>query len=205
VTTVASDLTTDLTIGAPDLVVLPHARSVFQLLPVVPRVIADMAWELYLSAFAELRTLACQRHVLHRHEFDDTMTDARITKFLGFDGPVLTSLAIRTTDLDAVPLVSPEYFNARYPRQYAARSVYYIGFFAVRVDYQGTGALLELMHALMDGVPADAVVGMDISGVRKSMHLQKAVGRMARTISPTARTVKLDEQSYYAYELSPTD
>ena len=205
ITRIAPEKPLSVVAGTPDLTVSHGLIGHFQFVPVLPAALLDEAWSLYLSAFEVLRTQACQRHVLYRHEFDDTMADARIIKVLGFDGPILTSLAIRTTDLDAVPLISPEFYEARYPRQYAGRTIFYIGFIAVLPGYQRSGAFLEQAHALMNGIPADAVIGADISGIRKSMHLDKAFARAVRAVSAGTRIVYVDTQSYYVYDLSPVD
>ncbi len=48
--------------------------------PVLPAHLLEPAWELYVEAFAELRTTAAQRHVMYRSEFDEVMADPRVTK-----------------------------------------------------------------------------------------------------------------------------
>ncbi|MDQ1723334.1 MAG: hypothetical protein QOG52_362 [Frankiaceae bacterium] len=185
--------------------VVPNSGLYFHLMTVLPPGLLEQAWKLYADAFECLRTRAVQRHVLYREEFDAVMRDTRVVKYLGFDGPVLTCFGTRTSELEAVTLISPEYFEARYPEQYAAQSIYYVLFFAIRTDYQRSGAVLDLMAALVSEIPADGILVIDIASARKSVHLQKAVQRTVSQQAPGARTVLLDEQTYYAYEFSPTD
>lgn len=180
--------------------------TVFHAVGVVPAALADQAWELYATAFEELRTQAAQRHVLFREEFDAVMADARVTKLLGFDGQTFAALAIYSTDLAAVPLVSPEYYAARFPREYAERVIYYVGFFAVRPDRQRSGILIDLMRSLALTVAAvGGIVAMDISGSRRARHMDKAVFRAVRSVAPQARCLLLDEQSFWAYEMQPAE
>ena len=182
---------------------VPTGGLNFHLLPVLPPGVLEDAWQLYLAAFDCLRTRAVQRHVLYRDEFDAIMKDTRVIKYLGFDGPVLSCFGTRTSDLDAVTLISPEYFQARYPRQFESHNIFYVLFFAIRPEYQSSGALFGLMNVLVSHIPEEGILVIDIAAARKSVHLQKAVQRIVRQQAPTARTVLLDEQTYYAYEFSP--
>ena len=200
-----SSLVIDADIAVHHDLVVQNAGLCFQLMPVLPPQLLEQAWQLYRDAFECLRTRAVQRHVLYREEFDAVMGDTRVIKYLGFDGPVLTCFGTRTSDLDAVTLISPEYFEARYPEQYAAHSIFYVLFFAIRPDYQRSGAVLDLMNVLVSEIPPDGILVIDIASARKSLYLQRAVQRTVSHQAPGARTVLLDEQTYYAYEFSPTD
>jgi hypothetical protein len=188
-----------------DLDVVSHGNTLFLLVPTLPPVLLEKAWDLYIETFEELRTAAAQRHVMFRSEFDEVMSDTRITKILGFDGPRLCALAVETNDLHAVPLISPEFYEARYPAQYAAKAIVYVGFYAVGRNYQRSGVLIDLMRAIAAPVPPGAIVAMDISSSRRARHMDKAVGRIVRSIDPGAQTVCLDEQSFWAYEFSPEE
>ena len=174
----------------------------FAELAVLPDDRLDEAWALYEIAFNELRVAAAQRHVMHRREFDEVMSDPRVTKYVGYDGDVMCSLGTRTTDLDAVPLVSPDYFAARYPEHYAAGTIYYIGFLAVLPDYHGLGVFIDLIRAMADEIAAcGGVAAMDVCRVNNTnFKLPYAVLRLTRGYSPDVQAVVLDEQSYWAYE-----
>src|SRR5690348_4815073 len=108
--------------------------------------VADRAWSLYLKAFEELKTVAVQRHVMHRAEFDAVMADERVWKYraTGPDDPdVVTALATVTNDLPAMPLISPEYFAHRWPQLYAEARIWYLGFFAIDPQLRGSGLFEE--------------------------------------------------------------
>ncbi|MCU1677080.1 MAG: hypothetical protein JWM93_1838 [Frankiales bacterium] len=186
-----------------EILFLPKTGTPFHLTTILPPELMDEAWELYLAAFNPLRTIAVQRHVMYRSEFEDEMNDARITKFLAFDGDLLTSLAVRTADLAAVPLVSAEYFEARYPAEYAEKSIHYCMFFAILPDYQRSGALIELMKALAMRMQDSGVLVCDIAAARVAVHMDKAIARMLMREKPSVTTVELDAQTYIAYEFGP--
>jgi hypothetical protein len=89
-------------------------------------------WELYSDAFKDLNSLAVQRHLMYRNEFDEVMRDQRVQKYLCLDDDgTLYGLSTYTNDLAAVPLIAPEYFERHWPDHYAARKIWYIGFVAV--------------------------------------------------------------------------
>ena len=70
----------------------------------------ESAWRLYEDAFQELKSLAVQRHLMYRSEFEEVMRDSRIQKYLCFsdDGETLVGLSTYTNDLHAMPLIAPE-------------------------------------------------------------------------------------------------
>ena len=72
----------------------------------------ETLWKLYEDSFAELRSLAVQRHLMYRSEFDEVMDDPRISKYLALeDNGTPVGIATYTNDLEAVPLIAPEYFE----------------------------------------------------------------------------------------------
>jgi len=163
--------------------------------------LADAAWGLYCLAFDELRVAAAQRHVMHRHEFDEVMTDKRVTKFIVEDGEI-RGLATRTNDLEAVPLISPDYFQARYPRHFASGRIFYVGFMAVHPDYHGTGVFVDMVTDMSaDAAAVGGIMAMDFCRItNKQYQLPQAALRVGRTHNSELTATLLDEQSYWAYE-----
>ncbi|GAB4085447.1 hypothetical protein GCM10028784_20770 [Myceligenerans cantabricum] len=161
---------------------------------------AERFWDLYLEAFAPLRTRAAARHVLRRDEFDEEMADPRVTKLLARDehgDPVgLTTLA---TDLAAVPWVSPEFFAARYPGHAARGAVWYIGFTLAHPGRRATRTFMDMLDALVAHLAEHRVVcAYDVSrfnddSLRFAEHLRR---HLERTRDVTVETV--DRQTYYA-------
>jgi len=174
----------------------------FRELTVLPADRLDEAWTLYETAFAELRVAAAQRHVMYRAEFDDAMADPRVTKYVTYHEGVMCSLVTRTTDLEAVPLVSPEYYARRFPRQYAARSIHYVGFMAVLPAYHGLGVFIDVVRRVIDDVVSSGgVIAMDVCRVNNTnFRLPHALLRLMRGAEPRVEASVLDEQSYWAYE-----
>lgn len=86
-------------------------------------------YELYLGAFEHLKRRSATRQVLTRSEFFAQMTDPRVDKYIawGADGAPI-GLTTLTRHLGSVPWVSPEFFEDRYPEQWARGAVYYLGF-----------------------------------------------------------------------------
>src|SRR5262245_2149390 len=109
----------------------------------------DDAWNLYSTAFDGLNALAVQRHLMYRDEFKDVMLDPRVQKFLYLaDDGALCGLAPYTTTLDAVPLISPPYFERRWPEHYAQRRIWYCGFVAVEHTERAVNAFADLVEAM---------------------------------------------------------
>jgi hypothetical protein len=162
------------------------------------------AWTLYHEAFRDLNAYAVQRHLMHRHEFDTVMADGRIDKYLLLgDTGTLAGMSTFTRDLDAWPLISPAYFERRWPRRYAERRIWWVGFVAVDPE-QGRplhafAALVEAMQLVVAG--ANGVVGLDICRYNAdARHLDRASNLLVRRITSTVNIERADEQTFWLYE-----
>lgn len=89
--------------------------------------IARRFWSLYDVAFGPLRTASPCRQALTEQEFHEEMQDERIVKLVVWDGDEAVAMALLATDLAAIPWISPDYFAARFPDQYARGAIYYLG------------------------------------------------------------------------------
>lgn len=180
---------------------------------------AEECWALYEDTFAELRIRAVQRHVMLRGEFDQVLTDPRVTKYVGLEdaggrgddgtagdeATVCCALATVATELEAMPLVSPHYFAHRWPELYAAGHIWYVGFVAIRSDLQ-LGPLFGQIVRDVGAVAAavGGVAAMDVSRhVEQQRRLPEALGRYFTRLAPGTRSTRLDEQSFWAYEFPP--
>lgn len=167
----------------------------------------EEAWRLYSEAFDELRVVAVQRHVFYRSEFDEIMDDPRVEKLIAVDADgVMRGVSTATNDLTAMPLISPDYFAARWPAAYAAHRVFYIGFVAVHPFAHGTGVFLQLVHEMVDRLShRGGIVAMDMCTRNADvLRLADAVDRIVRSSVPEARHLRLDAQSYHAFEFPAT-
>jgi hypothetical protein len=170
---------------------------------VVQGELRERAWKLYLQAFDTLRETAVQRHVMYDDEFDAVMADPRVAKYMIYDADgFLQGLGTLTNHLRSMPLVSPEYFEARWPERSAEGRVYYIGFVGVHPSAHGSGIFAELVHAMTSVVAA--VNGVAILDVCRhnltKLHLPRMISILARTSAPHVDMVDLDAQTYIGYD-----
>ena len=164
----------------------------------------EAAWRLYGRAFDDLRVLAVQRHIMHRPEFDALMADDRVNKYLVTDDDgALAAVATMTNDLFAVPLISPEYFEHRWPLLYAKRRVWYVSFVAVDPAYQNRGVMQLVVDRMCTEPTGEegGVICLDACEYRETaQHLPAAIERQANRTSPGVTRVRLDSQVYWGYE-----
>jgi hypothetical protein len=163
----------------------------------------EQAWKLYLEAFDPLRHAAVQRHVMYDDEFDAVMADGRVEKFLGYDAEGrLTGFGTMTNHLRSMPLVSPEFFERRWPDRVAEGRVYCVGFVGVHPDAHGSGIFGELVHAMTVRIAAcDGVVVLDVCRYNQTrLQLPRTIHTLAATWAPHVEMVDLDAQTYVAYD-----
>lgn len=199
------------------------SRPEIPVVDVVKRAVVDgelreAAWRMYLETFDELRSLALQRHLYTRAEFDHVMADEPVTKYVGrhladddaalvdTDGARLRSLcalATFTRDLTTMPLVSPEFFAARWPEHYERDRCFYIGFVGVHPGYQRTTNVFHQIVSDMTQTVAGAggVAVLDVCTRNSEMfQLPQAILRIAQSHEPRATATPVDQQTYWAYE-----
>ncbi|MGI5243240.1 hypothetical protein [Dactylosporangium sp. CA-139066] len=167
----------------------------------------ETAWTLYSAAFAELNALAVQRHLMYRHEFDDVMSDPRVAKYLCLDdADTIRGLSTYTNDLDAVPLISPPYFERRWPQHYAERRIWYCGFVATQADARAATAFGELVTAMYHTAAAQgALIALDFcTRTDEVRRMSRVVRLMLHRLSGDVHAQRIDEQQYWLYEF-PTN
>jgi hypothetical protein len=163
----------------------------------------DRAWGLYNDAFEELRAAAVQRHLMYRDEFDAVMGDPRVGKYLAYDADGdFAGLATLTNRLEAVPLISPEYFQRRWPERFAERRIFYVGFAAVCPGDRGSGIFAGFVAAMYQVAAAhQGVIALDICRRNEEeFGLPEAVRALFDRLARGTRIHRLDEQVYWLYE-----
>lgn len=165
----------------------------------------EACWELYELAFGELRTVAVQRQLILRAEFDEVLADERVTKYVAVDeaaGERCCAVAAATTDLQAMPLVSPDYFEHRWPQLYRDGHIWYVGFVAIAPEHQRGPLFGRIVGDIARSAAAvGGVAAMDVSRyVSEQRRLPEALARYFTRLAPGTRGVRLDEQAYWAYE-----
>jgi hypothetical protein len=175
--------------------------------PIIADDLLEDTWKLYQQAFDSLRYRAAARHVMYASEFDAVMADPRITKYLAHDAQgVLQGAGSMTSDLLALPFLSPEYFAHRWPERYQAGQIYYIGFLAVHPDAYGAGIFGELVeHMTKEVADVDGLAVVDVCADNKDrLHLPRALNSLASTWAPQVQMSTLDTQSYIGYDFART-
>ena len=161
------------------------------------------AWDLYQRAFEELRSLAVQRHLMYFDEFVDVMKDQRVQKYLALrDDGTLCGISTYTNDLQAVPLIAPEWFERHWPEHYATNRIWYIGFVAVDTEAQGLRVFAELVEQMyLVASNQNGLVGLDICTHNDEMrHMSRVFRSMIRRWAPTMKFDRIDQQSYWLYQ-----
>jgi hypothetical protein len=173
--------------------------------PVVPPELRDEAWLFYRDTFEDLKTLAVQRHVLHRNEFDDLAGDPRVVKYLARRGGAMVGMSAISDDLTAVPLISPDYFAHRWPELYAQHRIFYCVFIGVHRGAAGKGVFVALQDEIYRRQvrPVNGVAVLDICSYNEvELKLPWVVEGILGKVAGAATMRRLDSQSYWLYEFS---
>jgi hypothetical protein len=164
----------------------------------------EEAWALYSEAFKDLNAFAVQRHLMYRNEFDEVMADVRIEKYLALDdgGTILRGLSTYTNDLGAMPLISPPYFERRWPQLYADRKIWYCGFVAVQDDKAAARAFGELVEAMyLVAATQNGIIGLDFCRHNDEIRrMSRVVRLMLQRLSGDVHAERMDEQQFWLYQ-----
>lgn len=165
----------------------------------LPEELVVKFWALYDMAFAPLKAASPCRQYLLEDEFREEMADERILKFILRDGDDPVSLALVATDLEAVPWISPPYFQAQYPEEFSAGRVYYFGALLTVPDRRRAGYVDFLLAWLINFVVAnDGVAAFDCCQIND--QFLPALIRKASDEQARFEVAQLDAQTYYGYK-----
>ncbi|MDT5042386.1 MAG: hypothetical protein QOE51_3371 [Actinoplanes sp.] len=163
----------------------------------------DSVWRLYSSAFRGINALAVQRHLMYRTEFEEVMRDAKVQKYLCLDDAGrLCGLSTYTNDLFAMPLISPEYFERRWPELYAQRKIWYCGFVAVPLEVRSHSAFAELVEAMyLTAATQNGIISLDFCQFNDDRRkMGRVVSIMLNRLSGECHAERMDQQSFWVYE-----
>jgi ribosomal protein S18 acetylase RimI-like enzyme len=168
----------------------------------------EQAWKVYELAFAGLPTRAVQQHLMTRVEFEEVCADARVVKYVTRDvdrDDAVCAFATFTNDLSAVSQLSEDYYAHRWPRQFRERSIWYIGCVGVHPSYRSSGVFVTLVEAMCRVVHEQGgVASLDICRYNdEQLALPRLISRIVNSLGHEAAGVRLDEQTYWAYDFSP--
>ncbi len=164
----------------------------------IPEHVVEDFYALYRLAFNPLKKLSAARQVLSEAEFHEQMIDARVDKYVAWDGagePV--GLSTLTRALSAVPWISPEYFAERFPEHWARNAVYYLGFTLTHPSQRHQRFLETIVRIGMDQAITDrAVIAYDVCAYNSGLiRFDERLTALLASI-PGARVERLDAQYY---------
>jgi hypothetical protein len=159
--------------------------------------------DIYADSFLGISALAVQQHMMPAKEFIDMCTDDRIEKWLVRDvNGDLIGMGVQTTDLDAWPLISPAYFERKWPKLYADRTIWYVGFVCTRQDPPAPIATFaEIITAMSEPTRAAGGISvMDYCTVNVARGLPKGALRILRRSLAGTQMEAIDQQTFVAYD-----
>lgn len=164
--------------------------------------VAHRLWRLYSDCFAGMRTLAASRHLLQRGEFDDHLGDPRVDKLVAWVDEQPVGLVTLTTDLDAVPWISPEFYANRYPAHAQRQSIFYCGLAMVHPFARYTEAFARMVGLRAgDIAAADGVLAADLCRFNvDETELGRMITLLMRRAWGGVDQVELDRQVFLAWE-----
>ena len=144
---------------------------------------------------------AAARQVLTRGEFFDQMEDHRVDKYVAWEkrtSPI--GMITLTRHLESVPWISPEYFAARYPEQWARNAIYYLGFTLAHPRNRDDPASWTrssdvCVEPLVAGEGGDCVRRVFYNN--DVLRVSPANRRCRSGGTPTSEPEELDSQIYY--------
>ncbi|GAA0299939.1 GNAT family N-acetyltransferase [Kineococcus aurantiacus] len=167
----------------------------------------EQAWKVYEVAFSSLTTRAVQQHLMTRAEFEEVCSDERVLKYVARDvdrDDAVCAFATFSNDLSTVYQLSEDYYRARWPRQFAEGSIWYIGCVGVHPSYRSSGVFVKLVEAMCRVVHEQGgVASLDICRYNdERLALPRLIERVVHSFGHAAEGERLDEQTYWAYDFS---
>ena len=160
---------------------------------------ADALYGLYQPAFEPLKVRSAARQVLTRAEFMEQMRDERVDKYVAWENdnaPI--GLITLTCHLESVPWISPDYFAARYPDQWARNAIYYMGVILAHPRSRDARFLDTIVRMSLEPLAAErAVIAYDMCGYNRTVRrLAERIGDVVQEYAGI-EPEELDRQHYY--------
>lgn len=160
----------------------------------------DQTWELYSSIFAEIDTLAVQRHLMTYAEFADVYKNPDVLKFYAYgDAGELVGMSVLTQHLPAWPLISPRYFQRHWPEHFARQAIWYVGFVGCLPNQShGFRTLIADMYPHVIGNDGVAVMDFCTYNILER-RLPEVTLKLLNRLNPAAGMQTADTQSFILY------
>lgn len=156
------------------------------------------AYHTYSEVFAPVKHMAAQRHLMTFTEFSEVASDARVTKYLAYDSDdKVVGVSTLLNDLDAWPLLEPEYFRWKFPQQFEDGQVWYIGFVCT-MPAAGVHVFTALVYEMLPRV-VGGVACMDFCTANVDRRLPDITLVALLRKEPSVQVACLDAQSTYAF------
>ncbi|WP_432561868.1 hypothetical protein [Kineococcus sp. SYSU DK003] len=184
---------------------MPRANTALDVLDRLDGNDREDAWKAYELAFSGLAVRAAQQHLMTREEFEEVCLDERWRKYVirdvDRDGTV-GAFGTATNDLSVVPLLSLDFYADRYPRQFADRTICYIGCIGVHPSYRSSGAFVRIVETICRGIHEQGgVAAVDVCAYNdEQLALPRLINRITRTFGTEGE--RLDTQAFYGYDFS---
>ncbi|MEU8239844.1 hypothetical protein AB0C07_16495 [Actinoplanes missouriensis] len=177
-----------------------------RVMPELPAGMSDEAWDFYQDTFADLAVLAVNRHLMYRGEFDALMADKRADKYVAVDADGgIVGMGVMTNELDAVSLISADYFEYHWPDLFEQRRLFYVVFVGAKAGARGTGVFISLLRSMYGAIGAvDGKVFVDICAFNEERNsLPRMISMILGRVAGRAQPTRLDSQSFWMYEFPP--
>jgi len=161
---------------------------------------------LYQETFGPLRTVGAARQVLTQEEFLEEMLDPRVRKYVAWDADdIAIGMTTMTTELEAVPWISPDFYAHRYPEHHARNAIYYLGITLVHPDHRDAHVFHAMLEAMAPEVFANhGVVGFDMCQTNDERGLGASAARLITSLTD-ATFEPVDVQTYYTCVINDAD
>ncbi len=105
-------------------------------------ILAAEVWNVFTECFDTMYEVAIQDHTMPRAKFDAMMANPDIEKLVSLDDTgAVVGLTTVTTDLSAVPLINPRFYD-RWP--HLKGRIFYVPFIGV-LPHAGAGPLMQVV------------------------------------------------------------
>lgn len=164
-----------------------------------------LVWDLYglyAETFRDVNRLAAQRHLMTLGEYMEVQFDPQVTKYVAYDddgAPI--GQGCSTDELAAWPLISPEYFEARWPDLYRTHRIWYVGYVGTHPGHHGEqvfDALITEMAQPMIAAGGLAVMDFCARNLWKP-DVPRAANRILERLTARTHGCAVDRQEFWAF------
>ncbi len=156
-------------------------------------------YRLYEEAFTPLTKLAVQNHMMSYTDFENVWLNPWLEKHLGYVDGELAAMSVVTNNLAQWSLISPQYFEAKYPKEYYANQIWYVGFVCVAGKYQNSGMFTEMLKSMITDRQIDLFF-MDFCKVNLDKKIIALTTRALQCLDSGVMISQEDVQEFWKVE-----